>query len=47
MNFGLSKLLEDDKFHKYKFFLLLTNDTIVEKKKFVKTLINLMNKIKS
>lgn len=46
MNFGLSKLLEDDKFHKYKFFLLLTNDTIVEKKKFVKTLINLMNKNK-
>ena len=42
MNFGLSKLFNENKFNNYNFFLLLTNDTIVQKKNFIKTFINIM-----
>ena len=47
MNYGLFKLYEEGKFKNYKYFLLLTNDSEVESKPFIKELIKIMNKIKS
>jgi GT2 family glycosyltransferase len=43
MNFGLYKLYKENKFKNYDYFLLLTNDSIVEKKPFIKKLQNLMD----
>ncbi len=47
MNYGLFRLYKEKKFKDYKYFLLLTNDSEVESKPFIKELIKIMNKIKS
>ena len=44
MNFGLGKLWEYSKFNQYKYFLLLTNDTVVPKIPFINKLKNIMDK---
>ncbi len=46
MNYGLVKLLEEGLFQKYDAFFLLTNDTELESKKNVFTLLNIMNEHK-
>ncbi len=46
MNYGLFKLLEEGLFHKYDAFFLVTNDTELEPKKNVITLLNIMNEHK-
>lgn len=45
MNFGLASLYKEGKFQNYEYFLLLTNDSEVESKSFIKELIKIMNKI--
>ncbi len=47
MNYGLFKMYQEDKFKNYEYFLLLTNDSEVESKPFIKELVNTMNKVKS
>mgnify|MGYP001198944205 FL=1 len=47
MNYGLFKIYQEDKFKNYEYFLLLTNDSEVESKPFIKELVNTMNKVKS
>lgn len=47
MNYGLFKMYQEDKFKNYEYFLLLTNDSEVESKPFIKELVNIMNKVKS
>ena len=47
MNYGLLKMYQENKFKDYEYFLLLTNDSEVESKPFIKELVNIMNKVKS
>ena len=47
MNFGLSNLYKENKFKDYNYFLLLTNDSEVESKNFLKNLISIMKRFKS
>ena len=47
MNYGLLKMYQENKFKNYEYFLLLTNDSEVESKPFIKELVNTMNKVKS
>ena len=47
MNFGLSNLYKENKFKDYKYFLLLTNDSEVESKNFLRNLISIMKRFKS
>jgi len=47
INYGLFKLYKEGRFKDYEYFLLLTNDSEVESKPFIKELVNIMNKIKS
>mgnify|MGYP001262510066 CR=1 FL=1 len=42
MNFALDKMIEEKIFKNYEFFLLLTNDSEVEKKQFIKKLSNIL-----
>ena len=46
MNFGLSNLYKENKFKDYKYFLLLTNDSEVESKNFLRNLISIMKRFK-
>ena len=43
MNYGLSKLIEEDIFEKYEYFFLLTNDTVFEELPIIKTLCSIMD----
>tara|TARA_Y100000991_G_C21953815_1_gene341086 strand:+ start:627 stop:1454 length:828 start_codon:yes stop_codon:yes gene_type:complete len=43
MNFGLSQLWNENKFENYDAFLLLTNDTELQKKSSIKTLLNIFD----
>ena len=47
MNYGLFKMYQENTFKNYEYFLLLTNDSEVESKPFIKELVNIMNKVKS
>ena len=47
MNYGLLKMYQENTFKNYEYFLLLTNDSEVESKPFIKELVNIMNKVKS
>ena len=47
MNYGLLKMYQENKFKNYEYFLLLTNDSEVESKPFIKELVSIMNKVKS
>lgn len=46
MNFALLNLYKADAFKKYDYFLLLTNDSVVESNSFIKKLADIMNKNK-
>jgi len=46
MNYGLSQLYKEKKFDNYKYFFLITNDTIVENNNFLKKLSSIMYKNK-
>ena len=43
MNYGLSMLYKENKFYNYDAFFLLTNDTELEEKKTIKTLVEIFN----
>ena len=46
MNLGLGKLIEKKIFHNYGYFFLLTNDSVVPKKPFIKKMVKIMEKNK-
>ena len=46
MNYALFNLYKENKFKNYKYFLLLTNDSEVEAKPFIKKLVDIMIRVK-
>lgn len=44
MNFGLSKLYEENRFYDYEYFFLITNDTIIKNKPIIKDFCKIMEK---
>ena len=44
MNFALSNLYNEKKFHNYDYFFLVTNDTLLQNKPIIKKLIRIMEK---
>ena len=47
MNYALSSMFKNGTLNKYEYFLLLTNDSIVENKPFIKELIKIMSNVRA